>query len=303
MRKIRQLPLSTRLPVIFGLAIPLAVACLPAAGEDDLFQHLDGGWITHSYWFQGEAEVNFYDASVVKYAHPRKTRDIVHILVSEKHDPDLLVKADDWRQPGLVDMLKFNYVVSVPTGIYSYQQMMSVFFQHRDSQVAKMTLASHEWCGNTFKELVHFGSESRFEFNTYWDGQGNGSYEVDFPRNMTLYDALPVQLRMLEWRPGLVVGFGLVGSQFSSKASRPEVAPARLRVLDGEKITVEAGEFEAHPVVVEHAAGVDRLWFEAAFPHRMLRWETHDGHRYALRKSEKLAYWKLNQPGDESYRN
>ena len=115
--------------------------------------------------------------------------EVVHILVTEKLKPDLLVKADNWREEGLVDMLKFNYVRRFQTGIYSYRELMSVFFEQKELQLVKMTFGSQEWCGQSFKELINFRGISSYHFNTYWDGQGQNSYDVSFPKDLFIYDA------------------------------------------------------------------------------------------------------------------
>lgn len=273
----------------------------PAAPETGFFDHLDLGWIKSPYWFDGKAEVNLYHTSIVIYGTPREGNGVAQIVVTERHRGDQLVKADDWQQPGLVDMLKFNDVWSVPTGIYRYEQMLSFFFPQNSLRLAKMTLASHEWCGNTFKELVNYQDRSSYAFNTYWDGQGNGRFEVDFPADLVVYDALPVQLRALRFAAGLTTRLNLLPRQRSSKATRPEWHTATLRVGEKAKLAVPAGDYEAWPVTLEHAGGTDRLWLEAEFPNRMLRWEAANGDRLELRKALKLAYWELNQPGGEKY--
>jgi len=294
---------------VLGLALLLLGLALPAVARDHgaqdaesgFFDHVDRSWMESSYWFDGKAEINLYRTRLVFYGTPREGDDVSHVVVTESHKPDLLVKADDWRQPGLVDMLKFNYVTSVQTGAYSYQQMLSFFFPQKTLRLAKMTLASHEWCGNTFKELVNFGDRQSYEFNTYWDGQGDGSYETDFPSDLVVYDSLPVQLRPLDFREGLETEIHLLARQLSSKASPPRWHKAGLRVVGRSPIEVPAGEFQAWEVVVEHRGGTDRLFFEAEFPHRMLRWERPGDELFELRKSVKLAYWQFNQPGDEKY--
>ncbi|RMG68084.1 MAG: hypothetical protein D6715_03220 [Calditrichaeota bacterium] len=269
--------------------------------ESNFFEKADLNWIRNPYWFDGKAEVNFYQTTLVKYGIPRQADPTVHILVAEKHRPDVLVKANEWRQHHLVDMLKFNQVVSVQTGIYAYRQMMSVFFQMVNSRTAKMTFTSHEWCGNAFKSLVNFRGRRKYYFDTYWDGQGHGEYPADFPEDVVLYDALPVQLRMLVFRPGEQVTLALLPGQFSSKASKPKVVMAQAEVGKRKTIQVPAGSFSAYPVRVALPEGEDLFWFEAEFPHRMLEWKTHTGNHFQLLKSEKLAYWKLNKPGDEAY--
>ncbi len=271
----------------------------PATTENDAVNQLNPEWMRHPYWRDGKAEINLYRSTVVKYGQPRQTDDVVHIVVGESHRPDLLVKADDWRQPGLVPMLKFNQIVEVQTGIYPYRQMLSVFFNRADGRFAKLAMSSQEWCGTSFKEVVHFRGRSSYRFNTYWDGQGAGSHPVDFPSNMIPRDALPVQLRALHFQPGTTFPITLLPGQVSSKAKPPEVRTGQLRVLEKTWLEVPAGRFETYPVVVTVDGAEDRLWFEAIHPNRMIRRATPGGDLHELLKSEKLAYWELNRPGDE----
>ncbi|MEE8585347.1 MAG: hypothetical protein V3T83_10895, partial [Acidobacteriota bacterium] len=161
-----------------GATIALGVLLNPSrsgnAASKGFFAHLDPSWIKNEYWYDGKAELNFYDAQIVAYGTPRRADKVVHILVSEDHVPSELVKANDWRRPGLLKVLKFNNMRTFQTGIYDYRQMMSVFFNVEDQHFAKMTFGSQEWCGSSFKEIVHFRGKSSFDFNTYWEGQGNG---------------------------------------------------------------------------------------------------------------------------------
>lgn len=272
-------------------------------GADRLVEHLDPGWLDSERWDQGDAEINLYDATLVKYGEPREDAKVTHIFVTEAHDPERLVKADDWRRPDLVDMLKMNVVVDVRTGVYEYHQMLSFFFQRRSLHLAKMTLASHEWCGNTFKELVNLRHEgearSSYSYNTYWDGEGAGAFDVDFPDGLVVYEALPGQLRGLRFAYGLTARFPLLGSQLSSQVDEPTPRDAMLRVVGQEAIDVPAGSFDAWIVELTHGGGTDRLAFEVAAPHRLVLWEQASGDRLALRHSERMAYWQKTSLDDE----
>ena len=261
----------------------------------------DPAWPSHSYWYDGTAELNFYSAAIAKYGQPRQTDEVVHILVTEDHNPQLLVKADDWRSPGNVKMLKLNLQRTFRTGIYEYREMMTAYFDHNRRSFAKMTFASQEWCGSSFKEVVNYEGRSSYHFNTYWDGQGNGSYEVEFPSDMVPYDSLPAYLRMLDWNVGLKGDLQVLESQFSSKASPPKVHTAQLNVSRVEEVEVPAGAFQAYRVELEVGDKPELLWFEQEFPHRLLRWEAANGDRLELRASKKLPYWRLNKLGDETH--
>ncbi|MEM9553486.1 MAG: hypothetical protein AAGC60_04455 [Acidobacteriota bacterium] len=303
--RLRRLGSVSLLPTVaLTCAVGLATVHTAVAEPAGLLESLDSSWIENSAWYQGDAEINLYDGTLVIYGEPRAAERIVHIFVTEAHDPDLLVKADDWRRDDAVGMLKLNYVTEAQTGVYYYNQMFSFFFERAAMNLAKMTLASHEWCGNTFKELVNFrhadGSAwHEYEFNTYWDGEGDGSFDVSFPDDLVVYESLPGQLRPLRFAEGLEVRFPLLGRQLSSRVKPPTPQPATLRVASRGAVEVPAGRFDAWTLELEHEGGVDTLVFEAAFPNRMLRWQQAGGDRFVLRHSDRMAYWQKNATGDE----
>jgi len=92
-------------------------------------------------WDDGRAEVSIYEAVEVRYAQPR-TGQVVQILVKEDHLPGTWVKADDPSRAGLVPVLKFNWIFKVPTGVYSYEQMLSAFLRRSDLRLGRDVLPS-----------------------------------------------------------------------------------------------------------------------------------------------------------------
>lgn len=281
---------------IFGI---LQYAC--ASDTNSLFENINYDWMKNSYWFDGKAEINFYDATIMRYGQRRETSEVYQIVVAEKHRTDQRVKADDWRKPNLLPVLKFNFVVNFQTGIYTYHQMASIFFNQESAHVYKMTLTSNEWCGNTFKEYINFDGKILLNFNSYFDGTGNGSYELPKQKDLILYDGLPVQLRSLKFQPGKTISLKLLSRQITNNAQKPEVSNAKLEVGKIATLTTKEGEVQAYLVTVHHDRGQDQFWFEAEFPNRMIKWTTYDGSEYLLRATTKLKYWQLNKIGGERY--
>ena len=52
----------------------------------------------NSYWGDGKAEFNIYDAQIARYGVPRPC-EVLHILVREPFDPTQLVKPDNPNAP------------------------------------------------------------------------------------------------------------------------------------------------------------------------------------------------------------
>lgn len=284
---------------VFGI-VHYACASEPQSGNS-FFENIDYDWMKNSYWFDGKAEINFYDATIMRYGQTRETREIYQIVVAEKHRTDQMVKADDWQQPGLLPVLKFNFVLNFQTGIYTYHQMASIFFNQKDARVYKMTLTSNEWCGNTFKELINFDDKHVLNFNSYFDGSGNGSYPLPEEKDLVLYDGLPVQLRSLKFEAGKTLTLKLLSKQITNNARKPKLSEAKLEIRNVETLKTKVGDVKTHLVTVHHDQGEDQFWFETKFPNRMIKWKTFDGSEYLLRETKKLEYWKLNKPGGERY--
>src|SRR6202035_2611570 len=118
----------------------------------------------NSYWNDGKAEFNIYDAQIARYGIPRPT-EVLHILVREPVDPNAA---------GAVAVLKLNQILHVPTGLYVYQQMHSNFWRVDNAQLLKFSLTSNDSCGNTFKEARRSGDQFSYEYHTYWDGMADG---------------------------------------------------------------------------------------------------------------------------------
>src|SRR6266403_507725 len=156
----------------------------------------------NSYWGDGKAEFNIYDAQIARYGIPRPC-EVLHILVREPCDPKQLVKPDDSNAAGAIAVLKLNQILHVPTGLYVYQQMHSNFWRVDNAQLLKFSLTSNDSCGNTFKEARRDGDRLAYEYHTYWDGMAGGKENVSVPVNGYLYDELPWLVRTIDFsKPG-----------------------------------------------------------------------------------------------------
>src|ERR1043166_5042534 len=127
----------------------------------------------NSYWGDGKAEFNIYDAQIVREGAPRPC-EILHVLVRESFDPKQLVQSDKANQPDLIAVLKLNQILHVPTGLYVAQQMHSNFWRVDNASLLKFSLTSNDSCGNTYKEARHIGEQISYEYHTYWDGMAEG---------------------------------------------------------------------------------------------------------------------------------
>ena len=244
----------------------------------------------NSYWGDGKAEFNIYDAQIVRYGQPRAC-EVLHILVREPMDSTQFVKPDDYaKNPNTIAVLKMNQILHVPTGIYVYQQMLSNFWRVDNAQLWKWSLTSNDSCGNTYKEARRAGDAFSYEYHTYWDGMAEGKANVTPPANGFFYDELPWRVRTLDFqKPGVPFEVQLARSVINSKRDAIEFQPAKVSFTAGER-TLD--------VSVEHAGGVDHFLLDPQGPHLLREWNAADGSKLKLKRNLKLDYWNYNKPGD-----
>ena len=242
-----------------------------------------------SYWNDGKAEFDIYDAQIVRYGQPRQS-EVLHILVREPFDLKQLVKSDDWQRRGVIQVLKMNQILHIPTGLYVYQQMHSNFWRSDNGRLAKFSLTSNDSCGNTYKAARRGGEVFTYQWHTYWDGMAEGSEKVTLPPNGFFYDELPLRVRTIDFRkPSGDFEIKLAPTIIHSKKDKIAWKPAKVHFESTER---------AIYVTVQHEAGTDRFLLDREFPYLLRKWDAADGSRLVLKRSLKVDYWNYNKNGD-----
>jgi hypothetical protein len=243
----------------------------------------DPSWRRDPLWDDGKAEFCAYDVTWARYGRTYDGRALL-ILVKEPWNDRLDVKADD-AAASPFDVLKLNHVRDVPTGIYTYHQMASVFLRRDSGAVRKVAATSSEACGVSTAEVAR----GRLETRSYFDGQGDRS--LPWPAAALPEDGLPASLRdyVTGEAPAAVTVFpSLMQSRF------PELAPAVWKV---ERKSVQGG------VEIRLNRGEESMayTFDAQAPHRLLRLDRSDGTVYSLARCDRIAYWGMHDPGDAAW--
>jgi hypothetical protein len=246
----------------------------------------DPSWRRAPLWDDGKAELCAYEVSWAHYGHVYKGRALL-VLVKEPWNPALDVKAD---HPGRdsFEVLKLNHVRDVPTGIYTYHQMASVFWRRDGGTLQKLAATSSEACGISFAEMTR-GS---LQTHSYFDGQGDRTRR--WPELAWPEDGLPASLRtfvtgilpaQLDVFPSLLAG------RYEDLAPRTYSIERRQAAAAGEGVQLRL------------TSGASKLiyTFETASPHRLRRFEREDGTTYRLAKCDRLAYWDMHDPGGEGW--
>ncbi len=291
-------PAGTRLGPAAGLLLLALAAGATAAAPPPSGPN---AFAANPLWDDGRAEIDAYEASVRRYGVLRRLTAYL-IVVKEDFSKKQLVKADPGHDPAdLFTVLKLNHMIDYQTGIYTYHQMASAFFERPTMDLVKLSLTSNEWCGNTYKEYTRRAGGGALHAHTYWDNQAEATHDLPAGADVVFYDALPLWIRSLPQAPGTVRTLRLVPSQIDSKGARPEIRSVTLRALGEERVNAPAGEFRALRWELLDGGPPETFWTARAYPHVLVAWDRPDGGRYRLKWTQRLAYWTLNRPGDEKY--
>lgn len=257
------------------------------------------------HWGDGKAELSGYRGEISRYGELRPATAVL-VYVTEPHDRRTWVKDDSVSEPHRVSVLKLNRTLKFQTGTYPYSVMTSVFspvadWERQRFQPTKITMTSQEWCGNLFSGIWPGPETTLHELRSYFGSEGDQTRRISTASGTLYQDALPIQLRELD-------GAFAEGRDWSGSIV-PSLWHARKRHVDLEPVeaTIERSEatLDGTPVtrfVLEYR-DVDITYdIEREFPRRLLRWKHSDGSHLRLLKSTRLPYWKLNKPGDETFR-
>lgn len=239
------------------------------------------------YWEDGLAEVATYEAERTIYSKKR-TFEFTQITVKEEFNPVFNVKTDDYQRTDLFSVMKINQFCQIPADNYPYHFLTSLFFR-RVQPVAlfKLTTSSQEWCGNTFKGITDDGVSFKEQFNSYWDGQGEG--QRDLRRDVVLEDALSYTLRALKFEELPIFALTVLDLQQTNKVTPPVYYAAQFRTTSA--ASQDASE-PAWRVVVTLAPDKENVyWFAKKYPNVLLRQTTCDGRNLRLKATRRYAYW------------
>ena len=293
------------------LAVLCLTACVPTAvgagPAQDPSRAPSGFW---DHWGDGRGELAGYALTQPRYGQLR-TGEAVLVTVTEDFRPDALVKAERGQRDRF-PVVKLNESRDFTTGLYDYNTMLSTFVP-LDGRLArglpvKATFSSQEWCGHTWESLVIRPSGGTHTWHSYFDGEGDGTENIDVPDGAVVGDALPLLVRDLA---GELVAPGdtrevaywprLIDTRFAHRD--PDWTPAKLsRDADTRTIAVPAGSFEVRRTTLSVAGRTGHWDVEVAPPHRLVAWAWSDGESGQLTGSIRTAYWQKNREGDEAMR-
>jgi hypothetical protein len=277
----------------------LAALGLPAA------EPYAGFW---KHWGDGQAELAGYELTMPRYGQPR-TGTAVTIFVTEPFSKTLRVKADPGKHPASDEtpVMKLNLVLDFPTGVYDYNEMVSVFVDVPTGVPWKISFSRQEWCGHIYQQALFDAAKVRVQSHSYFDGEADQQVELPLAKDAIAEDALLLVARGFA-KPSLAPGektmvqiMTALGSRKGSEGPAQFVGVTLSRSARPVKVIVPAGTFEADLWTADlGTAGKREVWVERGNEGRILKWQASSGEKAELIRSARMKYWELNGPGGQA---
>ena len=242
------------------------------------------------YWYAGKAEVSSYDLQQSRYGQTR-SGDAVLVFVTEPFLEGKQVKADDYRNPDAVTVLKINSMRKFHTGIYDYSTMLSVFTPVSADQyprTLKTTFSAQDWCGQSFQQLNLSGNKYRFQQKSYFESEGDIDTEM---KATMLEDELLNRIRL---NPAALPDgkIDLIPGALYARLLHKDATPKQARISRESE-----GDRTILTVEYLHVDRTLRIEFKSDFPHEIVKWTERDGDQTStatLRETLLTPYWSQN---------
>lgn len=257
------------------------------------------------YWYQGKAELASYKLQQSRYGEIHDGEAVL-IFVTEPFSKSKQVKKDNPSNDNDTEsVLKLNFTKKFQTGIYPYSMMTSVFTPVSLEHTIKTTTTSQEWCGHTYTQLNLKGKHYDYKQFSYFESEGDEERKIE---TATLEDELWNMIRIDPKRlPEGTVKI-IPGAMTARLTHIPQkVVEAQITLSTVTNNAFGGGKINAYSVTYPSLNRNLVIYFEKAFPHRVLGWEeTYQGiggqvltTTGKLKKTIQLDYWNKHNKKDE----
>ncbi|MBL8857058.1 MAG: hypothetical protein JNL28_00955 [Planctomycetes bacterium] len=244
-------------------------------------------------WYDGLAEKCVYDATRTIYGEVRRYEATAY---TNKENVDLATTAKSKTDQG-VEMFKHHWAERVPTERYDYDFSTMSYTRVADMAAYKLTAATQEDCGASFKEVWRDGERLKWLDSVYFpDG---GRREGTLKNGAAVFfDALTLRLRAYDFVQHPDLELLVIPMQKDTHRVSFEPLKRTVRFVKTGEIEVPLGKVAAHELaLVDEQGQVEaRYWFAvdgtAPMLHALVRFEGPQGITYALKSHQRTAYWK-----------
>jgi len=232
-----------------------------------------------AYWFQGKAELSSYNLEQARYGEIHKGEAVL-IFVTEDFSRRKQVKLDNPAKAPAGDkvpVLKLNFEKKFLTGIYPYSLLTSTFTpldQASDPHSLKVSTSVQEWCGHIFTQLNLRKKEYAVSQKSYFESESDS--ETTLPISL-LEDELWNRIRLNPANlptGALRIVPATTFSRLQHLPLQAEAATATLAAATANNRFASKAPLQVYTLTYSSSAPRTlAIYFEQAFPHRILGWD------------------------------
>ena len=239
----------------------------------------------NSYWGDGKAEVDLYDAQIMREGQPRHC-EMTLILMRDTFTPQVTVSRTPSKAEA-ISGIRMSQIFTAPIGLGVEQHSLSLFWNGAADLLAG-SLVTATGRGNRVVQAEGL-PENRSLCTEVRNERGEvGTLEFFFPKSgaAVLYDELPLRVR--------TIAFTKPAAEFEFQMAAPLASPGQFKTS---KASYKVNE-RAIEVEVRDGQALDRFLLDREFPFLMREWKTRDGSQFKLKNSLKADFWNYSKDGD-----
>ena len=251
-----------------------------------------------NYWFDGTAEITSYELNQYRYGQNRKGSSVL-IYVTEDFLPNKQVKANK-ESSSTLNILKLNRTKNFLTGIYPYSIMTSIFSRlEKKKPLVKITSSIQEWCGQSYTQLNRRGN-LKISSHSYFEDEADQN--INLKDNLTedeIWTLIRTQPELLPKGKILILP-SIEYLQLNHK---------KIKFYEAEASIIQKKGINTYLIIYPELQRKHSISFKNVRPYGIIEWAEYDLRfpeqvtKAKVIKTVKLPYWKLNNLGEENYRD
>ena len=251
-----------------------------------------------NYWFDGTAEITSYELNQYRYGQNRKGSSVL-IYVTEDFLPNKQVKANK-ESSSTLNILKLNRTKNFLTGIYPYSIMTSIFSRlEKKKPLVKITSSIQEWCGQSYIQLNR-RENLKISSHSYFEDEADQN--TNLKDNLTedeIWTLIRTQPELLPKGKILILP-SIEYLQLNHK---------KIKFYEAEASIIQEEGINTYLIIYPELQRKHSISFKNVRPYGIIEWAEYDLRfpdqvtKAKVIKTVKLPYWKLNNLGEENYRD
>ncbi len=239
----------------------------------------------NSYWGDGKAEVDLYDAQIMREGQPRHG-EVALILGRDVFTPQITVSSTPQPKAEAVTGLRLSQMVTVPIGLSCEQQSLSLFW-NLSGNLLEGSLMTATAKGNRVTSVEDV--PEAHSLCTAVRNERGETTGMDFAvknGSSILYDELPVRVRTID--------FSKTAGEFEF-----QMGPSLLNPDSFKKASASYKINErAIAVEIREGGATDRFVLDRDFPFLLREWKMRDGSLLKLKNSLRVDVRNYTKNGD-----